>query len=415
MNDFLMRPAHYDELEIRDPVRRETALMVALPSQVAHAQRNTAYFGKLLHGVDAKEISSRSALAQLPVTRKSTLIDLQKQFPPFGGLNATPIGSLARVFISPGPINDPEGHGKDFWGVARAMFAAGFRAGDIVQNTFSYHFSPAASMFETGAHALGCAVIPAGTGQTDMQVAAIAALKSSGYAGTPSFLKIIVEKAEESGADITSLKRAIVSGEPLFPAVRAFLAERSIAVFQSYGTADLGTLAYETEAREGLVVSENLIVEILKPGTGDPATDGEVGEVVVTTFNKDYPLIRFATGDLSSVLPGVSPCGRTNTRIKGWQGRADQATKVRGLFVHPQQIADVLKRHPDVLRARLVVDQLKGADSMVLLCESHIELSLDAIANTVREVTKLRAEVRPVGVGSLPNDGRVIEDMRKVA
>jgi phenylacetate-CoA ligase len=415
MNDFLMRPAHYDELEIRDPVRRETALMAALPSQVAHAQRNTAYFGKLLHGVDAKEISSRSALAQLPVTRKSTLIDLQKQFPPFGGLNATPIGSLARVFISPGPINDPEGHGKDFWGVARAMFAAGFRAGDIVQNTFSYHFSPAASMFETGAHALGCAVIPAGTGQTDMQVAAIAALKSSGYAGTPSFLKIIVEKAEESGADITSLKRAIVSGEPLFPAVRAFLAERSIAVFQSYGTADLGTLAYETEAREGLVVSENLIVEILKPGTGDPATDGEVGEVVVTTFNKDYPLIRFATGDLSSVLPGVSPCGRTNTRIKGWQGRADQATKVRGLFVHPQQIADVLKRHPDVLRARLVVDQMKGADSMVLLCESHIELSLDAIANTVREVTKLRAEVRPVGVGSLPNDGRVIEDMRKVA
>jgi phenylacetate-CoA ligase len=406
---------HHDALETRDPALRECDLMAALPAQVAHAKANAPFFSQLFASIDPREVSSRTSLTALPVTRKSMLIDLQKAHPPFGGLNATPIGRLARVFVSPGPIYDAEGRGTDFWGTARALFAAGFREGDLIHNTFSYHFSPAASMFETGAHALGCAVIPAGTGQTEMQIAAIEQLRPQGYAGTPSFLKILIEKAEEAGADISSLKRAIVSGEALFPAVREFLAARHIDTYQSYGTADLGTIAYESSGREGLIVSENLIVEILKPGTGDPVPDGEVGEVVVTTFNRDYPLIRFATGDLSSVLPGVSSCGRTNTRIRGWQGRADQTTKVRGLFVHPQQVAEIVKRHAGIARARLVVDQVDGADAMTLQCEAANGLDADAVAASARDVTKLRAEVRAVALGSLPNDGKVIEDRRKIA
>ncbi|MBL8514491.1 MAG: AMP-binding protein [Betaproteobacteria bacterium] len=406
---------HFDALETRDPALRERDLMAALPAQVAHAKTNAPFFAQLFANIDPRDVSSRAALALLPVTRKSTLIELQNAYPPFGGLNATPIGKLARIFVSPGPIYDAEGRGTDFWGTARALFAAGFREGDIVHNTFSYHFSPAASMFETGAHALGCAVIPAGTGQTEMQLAAIAHLKPQGYAGTPSFLKILIEKAEETGADISSLRRAVVSGEALFPSVREFLALRHVDTYQSYGTADLGTLAYESPAREGLIVSENLIVEILKPGTGDPVPAGEVGEVVVTTFNRDYPLIRFATGDLSSILPGVSACGRTNTRIKGWQGRADQTTKVRGLFVHPQQVAEIVKRHAGIARARLVVDQVDGADAMTLHCESANGLDAEAVAASTRDVTKLRAEVCAVAVGSLPNDGKVIEDRRKIA
>ncbi|MBL8521363.1 MAG: AMP-binding protein, partial [Betaproteobacteria bacterium] len=298
MNDFAHPRRHYDALETRDPAAREHALLAALPAQLAHAKAQAAHFARLFDGLDPREVTTRAALAALPVTRKSTLIELQKAHPPFGGLNATPVGRLARIFVSPGPIYDVEGRGADFWGAARAMFAAGFREGDVVHNTFSYHFSPAASMFETGAHALGCAVIPAGTGQTEMQLAAIAQLRPQGYAGTPSFLKILIEKAEESGADITSLQRAIVSGEALFPAVREFLAARHIDTYQAYGTADLGTIAYESAAREGLIVTESLIVEIVKPGTGDPVPDGEIGEVVVTTFNRDYPLVRFATGDL---------------------------------------------------------------------------------------------------------------------
>ncbi len=413
MNDALR--LHYDALETRDPAARERELLAALPAQVAHAKAHTAYFSGLFADVDPRAVDSRAALAALPVTRKSTLIELQMAHPPFGGLNATPIGRLARIFVSPGPIYDAEGRDADFWGTARALFAAGFRAGDVVHNTYSYHFSPAASMFETGAHALGCAVIPAGTGQTEMQIAAIAQLKPQGYAGTPSFLKILLEKAEESGADLSSLRRAIVSGEPLFPAVREFLAGRHVDTYQSYGTADLGTIAYESSAREGMIVSEHLLVEILKPGTGDPVPDGDVGEVVVTTFNRDYPLIRFATGDLSSVLPGISPCGRTNTRIKGWQGRADQTTKVRGLFVHPQQVAEIIKRFPAIIRARLVVDQANGVDSMTLHCETAQALDAEGVASTARDITKLRAEVCAVAVGSLPNDGKVIEDRRKLS
>jgi phenylacetate-CoA ligase len=406
---------HYDALESRDPAAREQALLAALPAQVAHAQQNAPGFARILAGVDARAITSRSALCGLPVTRKSGLHELQRAAPPFGGLNATPPGALARVFVSPGPIYDPEGRGADWWRMARPLFAAGFRAGDVLQNCFSYHLTPAGSMMEGGARALGCAVIPAGTGQTEQQVAAMAGLRPAGYVGTPSFLKIIVEKALELGADVSSVKRALVSGEALPPSLRQWLADHGVRALQTYASADLGNIAYETDAMQGLIVDEDIIVEILRPGTGDPVTDGEVGEVVVTKFDRDYPLIRFATGDLSAVLPGVSPCGRTNMRIKGWMGRADQTTKVKGMFVHPAQIAAVLKRHPEVQKARLVVDNPGGADRMTLHCEaaSRAEGLAAAIAASLREITKMRGEVSLRAPGELPNDGKVIEDAKK--
>ena len=328
--------SHYDALETRDPQRREADDMARLPRQLGLARRSP-YYGELLKEFDLDRVDSREALARLPVTRKSDLHDLQKARPPFGGLEATPASGLARIFMSPGPIYDPEGRRPDFWQSARTLHAAGFRKGDVVLNCFSYHLTPAGSMFETGLHHLGCAVIPGGTGQTEMQARVIADLKPVGYVGTPSFLKIILEKCDELGLPATSLKRAIVSGEAFMPAVREFMKARDVDCYQAYGTADLGLIAYETSAREGLVVSENLVVEIVRPGTGDPVSPGEVGEVVVTAFNDDYPLVRFATGDLSAVLPGKSPCGRTNMRIKGWMGRADQTTKVKGLFVHPHR------------------------------------------------------------------------------
>ncbi|MEO8104347.1 MAG: AMP-binding protein, partial [Betaproteobacteria bacterium] len=324
---------HYDTLETRDPLQREHELFAALPDQLAHAKVNAPYFAGLLSDVDVEAIASREALARLPVTRKSDLHELQGRQRPFGGLNATAPGRMARLFVSPGPIYDLEGRAADYWGAARVLFAAGFRAGDIVHNAFSYHLTPAGSMFETGAHALGCAVIPGGVGQTEMQVAAIAALGPDGYVGTPSFLKLLLEKAGEMQADIGSIRRALVSGEAFLAPVRELLKARGIDAYQAYGTADLGLIAYESSAREGLIVNENIILEIVRPGTGDPVAAGEVGEVLVTTFNRDYPLLRFATGDLSAVLPGVSPCGRTSLRIKGWMGRADQTTKVRGMFV----------------------------------------------------------------------------------
>ncbi len=406
---------HYDALETRDPDARERELMAALPQQLEHAKRNTAYFGRLLADVDVAGITSRDALAALPVTRKSDLHALQQAQMPFGGLTATLPGRLARLFVSPGPIYDPEGRSADFWGTARVLFAAGFRAGDIVHNTFSYHLTPAGSMFETGAHALGCAVIPGGVGQTEMQVAAITALRPDGYVGTPSFLKLLLEKADESGADVSSLRRALVSGEAFLPAVRDMLAGRGIDAYQAYGSADLGMIAYETPAREGLVVAEHQLVEIVRPGTGDPVAAGEVGEVVVTTFNRDYPLVRFATGDLSAVLPGISPCGRTNLRIKGWMGRADQTTKVRGMFVHPHQVADIVRRHPEIRKARLVVQHVEGNDAMQLLCECGGEINAGTIGDTIRDITKLRGDVKTVPAGALPNDGKVIEDQRKFA
>ncbi len=405
---------HYDPLEARAPHERERDLLARLPAQIAHAKANAPFYGELLADVDAHAITTRGALAALPLTRKSELVERQRARAPFGGLNATPAARLARIFMSPGPIYDPEGREPDFWRTSRALFAAGFREGDVALNCFSYHFSPAASMFETGLHHLGCAVIPGGTGQTEMQVKAIQDLRPVGYVGTPSFLKIILEKAAELGVECDSLRRAVVSGEAFMPAVREFLAARKIAAFQSYGTADLGVIAYESEAREGLILSEDLILEIVRPGTGDPVAEGEVGEVVITTFNRDYPLVRFATGDLSAVLPGVSSCGRTNVRIKGWMGRADQATKVRGLFVHPHQVAEVLRRH-GLSRARLVVANEGGEDRMTLRVEragGAEEGLAERIAATLRDVSKLRGEVRFEPPGTLPNDGKVIEDAR---
>ena len=403
--------SYYDALETRDPAVRESADLARLPRQLEHARARSAYYRDLLKDVDVASVNSRAALARLPITRKAELHDLQRSRLPFGGLESTPISGLARVFMSPGPIYDPEGRRPDFWQSARTLHAAGFRRGDVALNCFSYHLTPAGSMFETGLHHLGCAVIPGGTGQTEMQARVIGDLRPSGYVGTPSFLKIILEKCDELGVDSGSLERAIVSGEAFMPAVREFMGGRGIDCYQAYGTADLGLVAYETSAREGLVVSENLLVEIVRPGTGDPVAPGEVGEVVVTPFNEDYPVVRFATGDLSAALPGTSPCGRTNMRIKGWMGRADQTTKVKGLFVHPHQVAEVLRRHA-LARARLVVENQGGEDRMTL----HVEgLGADSggVEATLRDVTKVRGEVRGVAAGSLPNDGKVIEDLRK--
>jgi phenylacetate-CoA ligase len=408
---------YYDALETRDSEARERALFQALPGQIRHAKSTAPYFASLLKDVNPDNVTNRAALALLPVTRKSALVELQKKDPPLGGLTAVRPNRLARIFQSPGPTYDAEGYGRDWWRLSRALYAAGFRAGDILHNTFAYHFTPAGVMLEEGAHALGCAVFPAGVGNTELQVRAIADVKPTGYTGTPSFLKIILEKGKEMSADLTSLKKALVAGEALPPSLRTELGSYGIDVLQCYASADLGLIAYESPAKEGLIVDEALIVEIVRPGTGDPVPTGEVGEVVVTTFCQEYPLIRFATGDLSAVLPGASPCGRTNTRLKGWMGRADQTTKVRGMFVHPAQIADVIKRHPEVARARLVVDREAGHDIMTLICESRVEddALADAIAESIQAVCKLRGAVRWAVPGSLPNDGKVIEDRRPLA
>jgi phenylacetate-CoA ligase len=401
--------SHFDALETRDPAERERDLFARLPRHLARAKEKSPYYAEALAGVDAAGVVDRRALARLPVTRKSELVELQRRRKPFGGLNATPPSRLARIFMSPGPIYDPEGRRADYWGAARTLAAAGFAEGDVVLNCFSYHLTPAGSMFETGLHHLGCAVIPGGVGQTELQATAVADLAPVGYVGTPSFLKLILEKCDELGLASGSLRRALVSGEAFLPPVREFLAARGIDCYQAYGTADLGMVAYETPAREGLVVNEEVIVEIVRPGTGDPLPEGEVGEVVVTALNEDYPLVRFATGDLSAVLPGASPCGRTNMRIKGWMGRADQTTKVRGMFVHPHQVAEVLRRH-GLARGRLVVENEAGEDRMTLRLEGP-PADAAAIEATLREVTKVRGEVR--AVERLPNDGKVIEDARK--
>jgi phenylacetate-CoA ligase len=407
---------HFDLLETRDPELREREQMAALRRMVAHARASAPASAQLLADVDPEALTSREALARLPVTRKSELLDLQRARRPFGGFAATRWGAARRVFASPGPLYEPEGARPDYWRLARALFAAGFRAGDLVHNCFSYHLAPAGSMLETGAHALGCTVFPGGTGQTELQVQAMADLKPAGYVGTPSFLKIILEKADEQGVALPSLAKALVSGEAFPPSLRDALAARGIAGYQAYATADLGCIAYESPAREGLVVEEGVLVEIVRPGTGDPVAPGEVGEVVVTALaNADYPLIRFGTGDLSALLPGVSPCGRTNMRIKGWMGRADQTTKVKGMFVHPSQVAAIAKRHPEVGRARLVVDNPDGNDRMTLHVEVRDNASshAEAIVASIREVTKLRGEVAFRAPGELPNDGKVIDDVRK--
>jgi phenylacetate-CoA ligase len=404
---------HFDSLETRDPAERERDLMSRLPELIVRAAGAPGWVEQL-GGVEPESITSRAALARLAVLRKSELAERQRARPPFGGFNISAPGKMRRLLMSPGPIFEPEGTGKDFWGAARALFAAGFCAGDIVHNSFAYHLTPGGFIMESGAHALGCVVVPAGTGNTEQQVEAIAHLKPSGYAGTPDFLKILLDAAAKTGKDVSSLKRGLVSGAALPSSLRQELASRGVKVLQCYATAELGIIAYESAAREGMIVNEDLLLEIVRPGTGDPLPPGEVGEVVVTSFNPDYPMIRLATGDLSAVMPGSSPCGRTNMRVAGWMGRADQTTKIKGMFVHPQQLAELAKRHPELGRLRLIVKRANEQDAMTLMAEAAApaEALRTAVAATLNAVTKLRGEVQFAAPGSLPNDGKVIADER---
>jgi phenylacetate-CoA ligase len=407
---------HYDGLETRDPGQREAALFEALRAQITHARANTLYYAEALAAVDPAAITSRAALSALPVTRKSDLIAQQRDAPPFGGLLAVAAGSLPRIYQSPGPMYEPDGHGRDYWRFGRAAHAAGLRAGDIIHNTFSYHLTPAGRMVESGAHAVGAAVIPGGVGQTELQVRAIEHIRPRGYGGTPSFLKILLDKGRELGADTSSLTLGLVGGEALPTSLRRLLGDDyGVEVLQCYGTADLGLIAYESKALEGMIADEGVVLEIVEPGTGNLVADGEVGEVVITTFSKEYPLVRFATGDLSAILAGPSPCGRTNVRIKGWMGRADQTAKVKGMFVHPAQIQDVARRHPEITKARLVIERTDNVDVMTLHCEAATDDPAFAgkVAETVHAVCKVRGSVRLVEAGRLADDGKIIDDVRK--
>lgn len=411
----------FDALETRAPEQRERALMTRLPLLIAHAQGAPGW-ARILHGVDPRQIDSRAALAQLPVTRKADLHALQRAEAPFGGLATVTAAQLARIYVSPGPIYEPQGRGGDRWRFARPLYACGVRAGGMLQNCFSYHFTPAAFMVEEGAARIGCAVIPAGTGQTELQVCTIADLRPDTYVGTPSFLRIIIEKARELDADISSIRQALMGAEALPESLREWFAAQGVGkVLSTYASADIGSIAFETASdgvrHPGMVLDEDVIVEIVRPGTGELVVPGDVGEVLVTVFSDDYPLIRFATGDMSALLTGsaASPCGRTNARIRGWLGRADQTTKVRAMFVHPAQIDNVIRRHPAIVRARLVISGEMGRDSMVLHCEmTHEPTSgeLLAIAASVRELTRLRADIVTAGPDSLPRDGKLIDDLR---
>ncbi len=412
MTDF------FDALETRSPDLREAAQMGALPGQLAHAKQNSAAFADILRDIDVSTINTRAALTRIPVTRKSELLERQKtkrQHDAFGGFSALVRGpAMSRIFASPGPIYEPEGATKDYWRAGRALFAAGFRAGELVHNSFSYHMTPGAFILESGAHAVGCTVFPGGIGQTEQQLEAMVDLRPDAYTGTPSFLRILLEKAAETGTDIRCLTKASVGGEACPPSLTAWFKERGVDVYQTYATADLGLVAYETASREGLVLDEGVIVEIVRPGTGTPVEDGEVGELVVTTLNAAYPLIRFGTGDLSAILPGTCPTGRTAPRIKGWMGRADQTTKIKGMFVHASQVNDIAKRFPEVKKARLVVSGEMANDQMCLQVEAtEVGDGLrERLEDAMREVTKLRGQVQVVRPGSLPNDGKVIEDAR---
>ncbi len=408
-------PDFYDELEMRPPEAREREQFAALPDLIARAM-NAPGWREQLAGAVSTSITSREALAKLPILRKSDLKERQSTRPPLGGFAVTAPGKLKRLLVSPGPIFEPEGYGQDFWHAARALFAAGFRSGDVVHNSFAYHLTPGGFILEAGAHALGCAVIPGGVGNTEQQIEAIAHLKPNGYTGTPDFLKILLDAADKTAKDLSSIKRALVSGAALPSSLRNELGSRGIAVLQCYATAELGVIAYETPALEGMVVNESVIVEIVKPGTGDPVGEGEVGEVVVTSFNPDYPMIRLATGDLSAVLAGRSPCGRTNVRIKGWMGRADQTTKVKGMFVQPGQIAELAKRHPELGRLRLRVARQDEQDAMTLAaeCAAPTGALAEAVTASLQAVTKLKGAVEFVAPGSLPNDGKIIADERPV-
>lgn len=405
---------HFDELETRDPEQRETELMAALPGQVALAKTNSSFFGKLYADIDPMAINTREALQQLPVIRKPDVQEAQNAAPPFGGLNAVPVSDMAHVYMSPGPIFEPDGAQRDHWRYARALYAAGFRRGDIVHNTLSYHLTPAGMLVETGCRAIGCAVFPGGVGNTEMQVDAIERLKPTAYAGTPSFLRILLEKADEMGRDSSSYRKASVGAEPLPPSLRQWFEDRGIQTTQGYGTADVGLIAYESLPVEGMLLDEGLILEICRPGTGEPVAEGEVGEIVVTTFNPIYPLIRYGTGDMTAILPGTSPCGRTATRIKGWMGRADQSCKVRGMFVHAKLVGEIVGRHAEVNKARFVITNPDNRDQMTLKVEAEKgdAALLDAVKQSVTTVTKLRGEVEIVAPGSLPNDGIVVEDAR---
>jgi phenylacetate-CoA ligase len=410
-----MAAEYYDELETRDPEQRERELFLGLPQLLARAKSAPAW-AEHLRGIDPEAVNSRAALAKLPVLRKPQLAARQQEHPPFGGFNVTPKTGMRRLLMSPGPIFEPEGYDANFWGSARALFAAGFRRGDIVHNSFAYHLTPGAFIMEAGAHALGCVVIPGGIGNTEQQIEAIAQFGPSGYAGTPDFLKILLDTAAKTGKDVSSLKRGLVSGAALPSSLRQELASRGVDVLQCYATADLGVIAYESEAREGMIVNEKLVVEIVRPGTGEPVTAGEVGEVVVTSFNADYPMIRLATGDLSAVLSGASKCGRTNMRIAGWMGRADQTTKVKGMFVHPGQVNEIARRHPELRRVRLVVTRAGEQDTMTLFAECAAATAdlQAAVSATVQALTKLRGQVELLPLGKLPNDGKVIADERPV-
>lgn len=410
---------HYDALEIRDPNAREADLFGRLPGFLSDAVARMPGLAKWLEGHDVSKMRDRASLAKLPVLRKAELMQFQRNDPPFGGFADLGSRRGKRIYLSPGPIWEPEADGVDHWQCARAFFAAGARPGDIVHNSFAYHMTPGAFIIEEGARALGCIVFAAGTGNTEMQLDAISDLKPAVFAGTPDYLKVLLDKAAEMGRDPSSIKRALVSGGALFPSLRAEYAARGVKVMQCYATAEFGVIAYETVGEDGelvpgMMVSENLIVEIVRPGTDDPVADGEVGEVVVTSFNPAYPLVRLGTGDLSAIISGPSPCGRTNTRIKGWMGRADQRTKVKGMFVDPKQVAQVLARHPEVVRGRLVVTREGERDAMALHVEASNGASPDiaAIAATLRDVTKLGGEAKLAPAGSLPNDGKVIADER---
>ena len=413
MNDF------FDELETREPQVREAQQFEQLREQLRYAKANIPAYADLLYAVDPEEVKDRSLLARLPVTRKSEMGEAQAKAPPLGGYTDLKGRRLPRVFASPGAIFEPQADSENFWRLARALHAAGCREGDLVYNTFSYHFTPAGFMLESGAHALGCTVFPAGVGQTELQVQAMAHLRPHFYVGTPSFLKILLDKAKEMKADVSSLKLGLVSGEALPGPLRAELSDSGVDVLQGYATADVGLIGYESQSREGLLLDEEILLEIVRPGTGDPVDPGEVGEVLATPLKPGYPLIRFATGDLSAAMEGISPCGRTSPRIKGWMGRADQATKVRGMFVHPSQVAAVVARHDEIRQARLEISRVENTDVMKMLCEVTAASGLGddftrAVAESIREVCKLRGEVELVETGQLPNDGKVIDDQRPI-
>ena len=402
----------YDELEIRDPEQREAEQFAELRSLIALAKDKAPYWQRSLASIEAGDVVSRDALSSLPVTRKSDLMEVQAADPPFGGMTIVPVGEFRRVFRSPGPICEPMGAKPDWFRGARSLYAAGFRKGDVVHNTFSYHFTPGAFMMESAAEALGCTVFPGGVGQTEQQVEAIRHFGAVGFMGTPDFLKIVLDKAEEMGTALPSLAKALVGGGALFPSLRAEIQGKGVNVMQNYGTADVGLVAYETPALEGMVLAEGVIVEIVRPGSGDPVPDGEVGEVVVTTLTDDYPLFRFATGDMSAVDAGQSSCGRTNTRIKGWMGRADQTAKVRGMFIRPEQVNRVLARHPEIARLRLVVGSENNLDTATLMVEAPTrdDAFRDTVAESFRAECKMRGRIE--FADSLPNDGKVIDDQR---